>query len=414
MACFNGSGIRKRRHHIIKVVADILCVAVVVSGVLVIQHQIGTFQRGFFCDDESIKHPVKSDTISVPLVLAIGLTVPFVVMLGVEYVFRSGSPILIVTPKTYGLKVYWLAAAYNALAVFIFGSVVTQFLTELAKHSVGRLRPHFLTLCDPNLDELNCSKGYITEFKCRSTDDKMLKEARLSFPSGHSSFAVYCAVYLILYLEGRLACRTIVLAKPVTQLIIFALAFFTCLSRISDYKHHWSDVLAGAVLGAAVSTSMANVPLAGRYETWYNQRKSDCCANFVGTTRHMEVATAEFLWPRSVDDYCLRYTMMLLDEDAEASAAQQRKIYPVSKEECTNHVAKRLALLANCSKRNIQLGGRPCKATMDKLQKYYDWVIRKSDMNEKMKAAITATINHCSVGALVKRQRINCRNTMTG
>ncbi|RUS83344.1 hypothetical protein EGW08_008891 [Elysia chlorotica] len=256
MACFNGSGIRKRKHHVIKVFADVLCIALVVTGVFVIQKQVGTFQRGLFCDDESIKHPVKSDTISVPLVLAVGMIVPFVVILSVEYAFRNGGQIMIMTTKTSGQQTYWLSSFYNAFAVFIFGSVVTQFLTELAKHSVGRLRPHFYTLCDPEVDAAICAKGYITDFKCKSTDVDMLKEARLSFPSGHSSFAIYSAVYLILYLEGRIACRTVVLAKPVVQLFVFALAFFTCLSRISDYKHHWSDVFAGGVLGAAVSTSV--------------------------------------------------------------------------------------------------------------------------------------------------------------
>ena len=102
----------------------------------------------------------------------------FFQIVAVEYIFRNGGPVMIVIPKTSGQKIYWLSSVYNALAVFIFGSVVTQFLTELTKHSVGRLRPHFYTLCDPIVDDYMCSTGYVTEFECRSKDEKMLKEAR--------------------------------------------------------------------------------------------------------------------------------------------------------------------------------------------------------------------------------------------
>lgn len=36
------------------------------------------------------------------------------------------------------------------------------------------------------------------------------------------------------------------------------MTWFTCLSRISDYKHHWSDVLAGALLGVTCALIVAN------------------------------------------------------------------------------------------------------------------------------------------------------------
>ncbi|VDN16376.1 unnamed protein product [Dibothriocephalus latus] len=47
------------------------------------------------------------------------------------------------------------------------------------------------------------------------------------------------------------------------QTTVFALAFYVGLSRVSDYKHHWSDVLAGMLLGAAVAifTVSANGPM---------------------------------------------------------------------------------------------------------------------------------------------------------
>ncbi|CAH1393401.1 unnamed protein product [Nezara viridula] len=117
-----------------------------------------------------------------------------------------------------------------------------------------------MTVCDPDVD---CSMPdfkykYFVEFTCKGTSPKLLRESRLSFPSGHSSFSAYTMVYLALYLQAKLNWRGSYLLKHFLQFCCVALSWATALSRVSDYKHHWSDVLVGLLIGTTVAFLNAN------------------------------------------------------------------------------------------------------------------------------------------------------------
>ena len=46
----------------------------------------------------------------------------------------------------------WIAVElYRHFGYFTLGALTTLLFTELAKYNIGRLRPHFLTLCKPKL-----------------------------------------------------------------------------------------------------------------------------------------------------------------------------------------------------------------------------------------------------------------------
>ncbi|XP_035981320.1 phospholipid phosphatase-related protein type 5 isoform X2 [Fundulus heteroclitus] len=44
------------------------------------------------------------------------------------------------------------------------------------------------------------------------------------------------------------------LAKPVMSLGFMCLAFLTGLNRVAEYRNHWSDVIAGFIIGMAIAT----------------------------------------------------------------------------------------------------------------------------------------------------------------
>ena len=98
---------------------------------------------------------------------------------------------------------------YRILGYFTIGALYCTLTTELAKYKIGRLRPYFLTVCNMSLTDAMCKDDYgyykfVTDYTCTG-DVKMVREARKSFLSGHSSFSFYCATFIIMYLHARLS-----------------------------------------------------------------------------------------------------------------------------------------------------------------------------------------------------------------
>ena len=168
------------------------------------------FRRGFYCDDTSIRYPYKDSTISSLLLYFYGTGIPFITIITVEFIRFSrgvgGTSRLVPTRNPAGQRNWtnlinfgWIA--YNELIVFLFGALASQFLTDIAKYSIGRLRPHFISICQPYQIDILCPANshvyrYIEDYSCdRNASLDMIKDARLSFMSGHSSFSAYAMVF---------------------------------------------------------------------------------------------------------------------------------------------------------------------------------------------------------------------------
>jgi len=127
---------------------------------------------------------------------------------------------------------------------------LARLVTEILKHSVGRLRPDFLDRCKWDSIVKECTGHKHT-----------VLDGRKSFPSGHSSTAFSGMFFLSLWMAGQTAAwcfsipkspRTLrssrMLAFLLTLLPIFW-ATHVAVTRIQDYRHHKEDVIVGSFFG---------------------------------------------------------------------------------------------------------------------------------------------------------------------
>ena len=216
------------------------------------------FLRGYYCNDSSIKKPLISQTIPISLLLVVTGSLAFISFVFVESIKTVQTNRLcekvISQCKKVSCNVIFLTA------MFIYGIEITVFVTNLGKYTVGRLRPQFIAVCQPDWLRINCTDANDTKKPidgdevCKTMDGKMLRDARLSFPSGHASFAAFSAFFLISYIENEITCHSkwAIIPKLFVQVIFGYAAFYCGLTRVSDFKHHPTDVLAGFVIGITI------------------------------------------------------------------------------------------------------------------------------------------------------------------
>ena len=175
---------------------DLVCLGLVGLAILIFKLAVPPYRRGFFCDDNTINKPYKESTVPSTVLYSVGFSLAYLVILiteccNYENTRRSrmescNGVHLKFGPFTFNPLITEILRLFIA---FAFGGLITIFVTDVGKYTVGRLRPHFLSICKaPPSVFINCSHNFIVDDVCTGDPD-LLREGRLSFPSGHASFS---------------------------------------------------------------------------------------------------------------------------------------------------------------------------------------------------------------------------------
>ena len=236
--------------------AYLIPVIILLPSIILRFSSIEPFHRGYFCLDRSIQYPFVGYQ-TVPTYLCAVIWVVFcIIHLSLVFIAKKSCKLM-----------------YETMYKLILGFSICMLITDVGKYSVGRLRPYFMSVCNPDVDnvcyDMNISnfqqednetyyfpdihhQRYVMDEDTCSTltaDKSMLKEARLSFVSGHSSSSFYTSVYLYLLTASQDDDSSPWILKILLQLSSILMAFWISLTRISDYMHHPEDVIMGAIIG---------------------------------------------------------------------------------------------------------------------------------------------------------------------
>ncbi|KAJ9080410.1 hypothetical protein DSO57_1025352 [Entomophthora muscae] len=181
----------------------------------------------FSYQDPALSRPfLAKETISKPAVI----------------IYSSLVPVLLFT--WLGVITCDLMAAHQAILGLALSNTLTYILVNVTKAFAGRLRPDWLARCAL---AANKGKEYEDAVDCRILDD-----GRRSFISGHAGASFSAAMYTSLFLSTTLRLfEDVQVYKSFLVLIPLLAASVVSISRITDNRHHWSDVAAGALSGSS-------------------------------------------------------------------------------------------------------------------------------------------------------------------
>jgi membrane-associated phospholipid phosphatase len=146
--------------------------------------------------------------------------------------------------------------------------MLTKLVTDIIKLWARVPRPLAFALCDYQGYRNAASTGNFTSYwavttsgvfadlsKCQGTASQ-IREAFLSFPSGHSSISFAGTVFTVYFLRGFFKIRKSYFFswQSFLTFLPILLAFWAAISRVVDRWHSTADITAGAIIGCLGAT----------------------------------------------------------------------------------------------------------------------------------------------------------------
>ncbi|KAH0610648.1 uncharacterized protein H6S33_012175 [Morchella sextelata] len=143
----------------------------------------------------------------------------------------------------------------------IYAVMTGATLQIVIKLVIGGLRPHFLTVCDPQIEGVE-GQGYgglyFDVTVCRDFENRkdLIANAMQSFPSGHSIAAWAGLFYVSLYYNAHLKIFANYHPSFLKLLLFVAPMLAATLivgSLTLDMSHNWYDIVAGSAIGVVMA-----------------------------------------------------------------------------------------------------------------------------------------------------------------
>lgn len=232
---------RKRQIQLLRSYLPDWVITIVLAGLLAIINKAHGFRREFSLTDTSIQHTYAvHERVPTWLLAVLAVLVPALIIAIIS---------LGVSRSVWDL--------HSGILGLVLAHALTVTITTIVKVTVGRPRPDLIDRCQPVPGSVNASPyGLVTDAICSvSPDSSIVRDGFRSFPSGHASTSWAGFTYLSLYLAAKLhlfdrrghAVTAWLCLTPLTAAALIAI------SRTMDYRHHATDVIAGAILGFVIA-----------------------------------------------------------------------------------------------------------------------------------------------------------------